>query len=41
MNDIPIRETAHDMHIPSKQEVEIQKSIARLKEIAETSQAGK
>ena len=38
MNDVPIRETAHDMHIPSKQEVEIQKSMTRLKEIAGTSQ---
>ena len=38
VNDVPIRETAHDLHIPSKQEVEIQKSIARLKDIAGTSQ---
>ena len=38
VNNVPIRETGHDMHIPSKQEVEIQKSMARLKEIAGTSQ---
>ena len=38
VNDVTIRETAHDMHIPSKQEVEIQKSMACLKEITGTSQ---
>ena len=38
VNDVPISETAHDMHIPSKQEVEIQKWMARLKEISGTSQ---
>ena len=38
INDIPVRETEHNVHAPSPHEVEVKKSMARLKDAASSSQ---
>ena len=38
VNDVPVRETGHNLHAPSPQEAEVKKSMARLKEAASCSQ---
>ena len=38
VNDVPVCETGHNLHVPSPQEAEVKTSMARLKETASCSQ---